>query len=402
MASLRIPSMLLFIIGSAKFNCEAERVLEIDRIEVMPVSVPRTRVISLATYGQLSTGNFEFVLVKVHTDEGVHGLGEVPPLPPLSPESQSVVVTMIRDCLAPQLLGEDPFNLERIWEKMDFVAPTYPMSKAPLDIALYDIMGKSLGVPVYKLLGGSDRKRFPNVGLIGIGSAEQVTADAVGMVEEGYRGLRLKIGPKKDVGNVEALRDGVGYDFNLRVDCNQAYSPHEAIRAIKAMERYEIELVEQPTVWWDFKALAKVADAVDTPIMPHESVFLASNVKSLIDLGAMGVLGLKMYRPGGGITSARRLLDMARIMGIPCLLHDDVELGVSLAAAAHFMAARHRDFKFDAELSGYGDMIGDDVVTPILKKEKGHFEVPEGPGLGIELDEEKMKRYARETITIQR
>jgi L-alanine-DL-glutamate epimerase-like enolase superfamily enzyme len=116
----------------------------------------------------------------------------------------------------------------------------------------------------------------------------------------------------------------------------------------------------------------------------------------------MGVLGLKMYRPGGGITSARRLLDMAKVMGIPCLLHDDVELGVSLAAAAHFIAARHRDLKFDAELSGYGDMIGDDVVTPILKKEKGHFEVPEGPGLGVELDEEKMGKYARETITIQR
>jgi len=375
--------------------------MKIDHIDIIPLTVPKSRTLTLSTYGWLSKGKFDFVLTRVHTDEGVTGVGECPPLPPLSPESQPVIVAMIKNWLAPQLLGEDPFDLERIWEKMDFAAPTYPMSKAALDIALYDIMGKALGVPVYKLLGGLSRKRFPLVALIGIGTEEQVSADASKIVGEGYTGIRLKIGPKRDVANVKAIRDVVGSDITLRVDCNQAYSTHGAIRVIKAMERYDIELVEQPTVWWDFKALARVAKALDTPIMPHESAFLISDVKALMDLGALGVLGLKMYRPGGGITNARRLLDMARLMGVPCLVHDDVELGVSLAAAANFVAARYRDLSYNPELSGFPEWIADDVVTPQLTIRDGHAEVPEGPGLGVELDEDKIKKYSVETITCE-
>ena len=376
-----------------------EKPMEINRIDIIPVSIPRSRTLTLSTYGQLGEGTFDFVLTKIYTDEDIVGVGECPPLPPLSPESQPVVATMIKNWLAPQLIGEDPFNIERIWEKMDFAAPTYPMSKAALDLALYDIMGKALDTPVYRLLGGLYKKRFPIVGLIGIGTEEEVSSDASRLVEEGYRGLRLKIGRKRDVAIVRALRDTVGNEVTLRVDCNQGYSTHEAIRAIKAMERYDIELVEQPTIWWDFKALATVAEAVDTPIMPHESIFLISDVKALIDLGALGVLGLKMYRPGGGITNARKLLDMAKLMGIPCLIHDDVELGVSLAAASHFIAARFRDLKFKPELSGYPEWIADDVVKPPIKIKNGYVEVPEGSGLGVELDEEKIEKYSFKTIT---
>jgi len=372
--------------------------MEITRIDIIPVSVPRSRVLTLSTYGKLSEETLDFVLTKIYTDEDILGVGECPPLPPLSPESQPVIVAMISNWLAPQLIGEDPFNMERIWEKMDFAAPTYPMSKAAIDLALYDIMGKALDTPVYNLLGGLYRKRFPIVGLIGIGSEKEVSTEASKLVEEGYTGLRLKIGPKRDIDNVRVLRDTVGGEVTIRVDCNQGYSTHEAIRVIKAMERYDVELVEQPTVWWDFKALATVAKAVDTPIMPHESIFLLSDVKALMDLGAVGVLGLKMYRPGGGITNARRLLDMARLMGIPCLIHADVELGISLAAATHFIAARYRDLKFKPELSGYPEWIADDVVTQPLDMKDGYAEVPEGSGLGVELDEDKIKRYSIGTI----
>jgi L-alanine-DL-glutamate epimerase-like enolase superfamily enzyme len=373
--------------------------MKINQIDIMPVCVPRSRSLSLSTYGKLGEKTLDFVLTKIYTDEGVSGVGECPPLPPLSPESQPVIVAMIRNWLVPQLIGEDPFNIEGIWKKMDFVAPTYPMSKAALDIALHDIIGKALNTPVHKLLGGLYCEKFPIVGLIGIGSEEQVSAEGSRLVEDGYTGLRLKIGPRKDAENVGALRDAVGDGVTIRVDCNQGYSTHEAIRVIKEVERYDVELVEQPTVWWDFKALATVAAAVDTPIMPHESAFTIADVKALIDLGAVGVLGLKMYRPGGGITNARRLLDMATLTGIPCLVHDDVELGVSLAAATHFIAARQRDLRFKAELSGFPEWIADDVVTPPLKIKEGYAEVPKGPGLGVELDEEKVKKYSTGTVT---
>ena len=373
----------------------------IDRIEVIKIQIPRSRTLTLSTYGQLGDGSFEFILTRVHTDEGIQGIGEVPPLPPLSPESQPVIATMIEKWIAPQLIGEDPFDIERIWTKMDFVAPTYPMSKAPLDMALYDIMGKTLGVPAHKLLGGSTVEKFPLVGLIGIGSEEEVVSEALRFVEEGYTGLRLKIGPGQDAGNVEAIREAVGDDVTIRVDGNQGYSIAEAAKAIRAMEPFGIELVEQPTPWWDFRGIADVAAAVDTPIMPHESIVQISDVKNLFDLGALGVLGLKTYRPGGGLTSARKLLDAARLMGVPCMLHDDVEMGVSLAAASQFIAARIGDLKFKAELSGYPEWIADYVEKTPLKMEGGYAHVPEGPGLGVELDPAKIEKYTTGTIVCE-
>jgi len=356
--------------------------------------MPTRKVLTLSRYGRLGEGRpFEFILTRIQTDEGITGVGECPPLPPLSPEPQSVIVEMLRRWIIPAILGLDPFDLELLWERMDFVAPTYPMSKAVIDMALWDIMGKSLGSPLYRLLGGSNVKRFPIVGLIGIGTPKEVAAEATRLVSEGYRGLRLKIGPSHDVQCAQAIREAVGDDVTLRVDCNQGYSAAKAIRVIKALERFDVELVEQPTPWWDFKALATVAKAIDTPIMPHESLYQMSDVKTLIDMGAVGVLGLKTYRPGGGVTSARRLLEMTRVMDIPCLLHDDIELGVSLAATAHIVAAYQRALTYTCELSGFPEWIADDVVTKPMRIDGGFAEVPEGPGLGVELDASKIERY---------
>lgn len=133
--------------------------------------------------------------------------------------------------------------------------------------------------------------------------------------------------------------------------------------------------------------------------MPHESLYLISDVKALIDLEALEVLGLKVYRPGGGITSAKKLINMAQILNIPCLLHDDIELGVSLAAAAHFIVANYRNIKLKCELSGYPDWIGDEVIKTPVKIVKGFAEAPEGLGLGVELDDEKVKKYSKGIIT---
>ena len=367
--------------------------LKITRIDIIPVKMLCKKVLSLSSYGQLGR-SFEFVLTRVHTNEGITGIGECPPLPPLSPESQPVIIAMLKHWLIPQVIGLNPFDLELVWEKMDYVAPTYPMSKAAIDIAIWDIMGKSLGVPVYRLLGGSAKRRFPVVELIGLGTPEEVAKEARSLVARGYTGLRLKIGPHQDVECVKAVREAVGDDVTLRVDGNQVYSTSQAIRVARALERFDVELFEQPTLWWDFKSMATVAKAVNLPIMPHESLYLMSNVKTLIDLGAVGVLGLKTYRPGGGITNAKRLLEMARIMNIPCLMHDDLELGVSLAAATHLITAYERVISHKCELSGFPEWIADHVVSIPINLGGGFAEVPEGPGLGVELDDSKIEKYS--------
>jgi len=376
--------------------------MRITKVEILPVDVPRAKALIISRYGSLGEGKpFQFVLARVHTDEGVTGVGEAPPLPPLSPESQPVIVETLRNWVVPSVLGMDPFETEAVWEKMDYIAPTYSMAKAVIDMALWDIMGKSLGVPVYRLLGGSKPEPIPNVGLIGIDAPEKVAAVASNLASEGYTGIRLKIGPGRDVDCVEAVRDAVGDEVTLRVDGNQGYMVADAVKMIRAIEPFGVEMVEQPTVWWDFKGLAEVAAAVDTPIMPHESMYLLSDVKSLIDMGAVGVLGLKTYRPWGGITGARRLLEMARVMNIPCMFHDDVELGVSLSAATHIISAYRRVITHKCELSGCPEWVKDDVVKKPIRFEKGSVHVPEGPGLGVELDESKLKKYSKGVIALE-
>lgn len=375
--------------------------MRINEIEVIQVDVPRRKVLRLARYGSLGEEDpFEFVLTRVHTDEGFTGAGEAPPLPPLSPESQTVVAAVIERWLAPRLLGVDPFETEEIWARMDYVAPTYSMAKAALDMALWDIKGKALGLPVHRLLGGSPPEKIPNVALIGLGEPEEVAITAEERAATGYTGIRLKIAPGMDVECVAAVRDAVGDGITLRVDCNQGYGAAEAVKMIRAIEPYGVELVEQPTVWWDFAALSEVAAAVDTPIMPHESMYLLSDVKSLIDMGAVGVLGLKTYRPWGGVTGARRLLEVARVMNVPCLFHDDVELGVSLAAATHIISAYRHVITHKCELSGYPEWMKDDVVKRPIRFEEGFVQVPDGPGLGVELDDEKLDRYAKDIVAI--
>jgi L-alanine-DL-glutamate epimerase-like enolase superfamily enzyme len=375
--------------------------MKISKIEVIPVNIPTKKILTLSRYGRLGEGRpFEFILTRVTTDDGVVGIGECPPLPPLSPENQGVVAEMLRKWVAPNVLGMDPFDLEGVWERMDFFAPTYPMVKATIDMALWDIQGRSLNQPVCKLLGGTP-KAIPNVGLIGIDSPDKVAAEGKRLASGGYTAMRLKIGPKRDVKCLAALREAVGEDATLRVDCNQGYAAHEIIKVIRELEAYDLELVEQPTAWWDFASLAKVAGSVDTPIMPHESLYSIADVKTLLDMGAMGVIGLKTYRPGGGITSAKHILDMARVMGVPCMFHDDIELGVSLAVARHVISAYSRVVSQKCELSGYPEWIADDVIKNPLKSDVATLEPPKGPGLGVELDEAKIKKYTTGIITIQ-
>ena len=169
---------------------------------------------------------------------------------------------------------------------------------------------------------------------------------------------------------------------------------------IREIEQFDVELVEQPTVWWDFATLAKVAGSVDTPIMPHESLFSMADVKTLIDMGAVGGLGLKTYRPAGGITNVRRILDMARVMNIPTLMHDDLEMGVSLSAASHIIAGCGKAITQKCELSGFPEWFNEDIIKEPVKLEKGYIESPKGPGLGFELNEAAIKKYTTGIVTV--
>jgi L-alanine-DL-glutamate epimerase-like enolase superfamily enzyme len=372
--------------------------MKIVKIEIIPVTIPLKKkvAISFTTWEQV-----EYVITKFYTDQGIVGIGESAPLLFISRESQETVIAITSKYLAPLLIGEDPFNVEKIWSKMDTVVPGNGVAKAALDLPLYDIMGKALKVPVYKLLGGKTTESFPLVGLVGLGPIDQMIKETMSWVEGGYPSVRIKtgLGVREDEEMVKQIRKAVGPDVRLRIDANQAYTPSMAIRAIKAVEPYDIEMAEQPTVWYDFEGLARVTASVDTPILPHESLYSIYDAVQLDRMGAGNVYGLKTYRPGG-ITLAKKLATYMELRNIPMFVCSCIELAVSTAAAAHFATAFFRNIKYASEMSGPVG-LEDDVAEPGIKIENGRATIFDKPGYGVELDEKKMKKYGGTPIIIK-
>jgi L-alanine-DL-glutamate epimerase-like enolase superfamily enzyme len=372
--------------------------MKITRIELIPVTIPLKRKlgISFVTWEKV-----EYVITKFYTDEGIVGIGESAPWVPISRESQETVIGIASKHLAPLLIGEDPFNIEKIWWKMDTVIPGNGMAKAAMDLPLYDIMGKALKVPVYQLLGGKTAESFPLVGLVGLGSVDEMIDETMMWVNEGCPSVRIKTGRgiRKDEEAIRKIREAVGPEVKLRVDANQAYQVPEAIRAIKALEPYDIEMAEQPTAWYDFEGLARVTAAVDTPILPHESLYSIYDAIQLDRMGAGNVYALKAYRPGG-LTLARKLAIYMELRNIPMFVCSAMELAVSTAAAAHFAVAFFRNIKYASEMSGPIGLV-DDIADPGVKIEKGMASVFDKPGYGVELDDKRMKKYGGTPIVIK-
>ena len=186
----------------------------------------------------------------------------------------------------------------------------------------------------------------------------------------------------------------------MRVDYNQAYTnPHEAIRAIKAIEPFGIDFAEQPVRNNDYIGLTYVQKRVDTPLMSHEDFFTLRDFITLVEMGAVGVLGLNSTRPGG-VTNALRALNYAEQRGLGAVIHDQ-PLGIASAMHIHIASARYHSFTYAAEIFG-SEMMEDDLITIPLNYEGGTAKVPEGPGWGIELDERALEKYATApTITLK-
>ena len=372
--------------------------MKIVRIDIIPVSIPfkKRAVISFAKWEEA-----EFVITKMYTDEGIIGVGESAPWVPISRESQETIVGIASKHLGPLLIGENPFDVEKIWWKMDNAVPGNGMAKATMDLPLYDIMGKALKVPVYQLLGGKTVESFPLAGLVTLGPVDQMIQETMEWVGAGYKSVRIKTGRgvKRDEESIREIRKAIGPDVQLRVDFNQAYSPSIAIRVIKALEPYDIEFAEQPTVWHDFEGLARVTASVNTPILPHESHYSIYDAIVLDRMGAGNVCVLKAYRPGG-ITLAKKLATYMELRNIPMFVCCSFELAVSTAAAAHLATALHRNIRYACAMTGSMDII-DDIAEPGIKIEKGVASVFERPGYGVDLDEKRLKKYAGTTITIK-
>jgi muconate cycloisomerase len=381
--------------------------MKISKIETIPVRLPTRRV---HQWAGLSTAIGAYVIIKLETDEGVVGWGEAPVLKDWGGdhmkyygETPQTTHHIVNDILAPALLGQDPSQFEAAHVLMDRAVKGYPYAKAAIDMALYDVAGKALGTPAYNLLGGRCRERVTIAHSLGLMEIAKAVDEARQVKGEGIKAIKLKGGvePKRDIELVKQIRKAVGPAIRISVDANQGYpSAGIAVRTIKAMEEYNILYMEQPVE--GISAMAEVAAQVDTSIMADESAWTPQDVLEISEKKAADIISLYTTKPGG-LFKAKKVAAVAEAAGLRCNVNGSVETGIGNAANMQLAAATpvaslpcvipvsRPQGKGGKGIAGI--YYQDDLITEAFEYGEGEIRVPAGPGLGVEVDLEKIERY---------
>lgn len=336
----------------------------------------------------------QYVLVRVSDDAGRVGLGEASVTSVWSGETQRGAIAMIEQEFTAILVGADPFDLEWISRRMDRSAFGNSFAKAALEMALLDLQGQTLGVPVHRLLGGravgSTATDNPGIRLkfvVGAVESELAAQRARTMVERGWRAIKVKIGrhehPRIDVDRLKAVRDAIGPDLWLSVDANGGYTVEQAVWVAARLEKLGVVLFEQPTRRGDHAAMAEVRSKSGIPIMADESVFTPLDALEVIRHRAADVLSLYPSKHGG-IRQTQQIAKIAEAAGIVCTIGSNLEREVATAAMAHVTTctANLQCERFP------GDLIGPIYFTEPLSRSPLRYQadrlwVPETPGLGV-------------------
>jgi L-alanine-DL-glutamate epimerase-like enolase superfamily enzyme len=332
----------------------------------------------------------ENAVVEIETDEGITGVGEICSIWDRKGRGDA---EDINDLLAEALTGCDPFRIAEIHGTMDgLLHRSYP-AKAGIDMALYDIVGKSLNTPVYNLLGGMVRDRVLLSHSLSMGEPEEIGDYAANLVKQGYKTIKAKIGmdAKSDEATVAAVRRKVGDDITIRVDANMGWkNPKEAVRNIKALEPYNLELVEQPLHYSDLEGLHHIREHVDTPIMADESVWTPSDAMACIKAAAVDIFNVYVSE-AGGIFPGSKIFAIGEAARIPCIIGSMPELGIGTSAQAH-LAFAMQNLGYGSDVNGFV-YHSDDVINEKFTIEDGHLLPPPGPGLGVTLNRDKIEQY---------
>ncbi|NLG84292.1 MAG: hypothetical protein GX493_06735 [Firmicutes bacterium] len=336
---------------------------------------------------------FTRTVLEVRTDEGLVGLSETA----APPEAIEPFVNV--------LLGEDPFNQERIRMKVSqrgYYSRQWLIASA-FEIACWDIIGKAFGVPLYKLLGGKMRDRVPVAAYLfyrypneegrgGVTTPEEMVAHCLDLVGKyGFRTIKLKGGvfaPEHDIAVIAALREALGKDYLLRLDPNAVWTAETAIRAGLKLEAYDLEYYEDPT--WGLAGMASVRKRVRIPLATNMCVIDFDHFAPAVELGAVDII-LSDPWYWGGLHNTKILAGMCKTFGLGMGLHSGIELGIGLAAMLHVAATiPNLLHAIDAH---YHHLKDDIIVGGKLQYQDGAMAPPEGPGLGVELDRAKLEEY---------
>jgi L-alanine-DL-glutamate epimerase-like enolase superfamily enzyme len=367
--------------------------MKITEVRTIPVWCPRRRAFGGVTRTALGPAAVsDYTIVFVDTDAGITGIGEVSSV---FKRRGELLRHDIDKALAPSVVGEDPTRIAYLVQKMDQALDGSEEGKAGIEMALWDILGKALDTPVYRLLGGKVRDRIPLSYSVPWGEPEQMAGFAVERVRAGHRTIKVKVGnePATDIAAVRLVREAIGPEVKLRVDGNMGWSTaKQAIGVIRAMEPYNLELVEQPLAAHDLEGMAEVRRAIGVPLMADESVRNPRSAMAVVRHGAADIANVYVTE-AGGLLNASRIFAMCEAAGMPCMIGSMPEFGIGTAAQIHLGVAM-------TNLGPDSDTCGvlyhaEDLLTRPLRIENGFSYPPEGPGLGVEIDMNVLERWRR-------
>ena len=363
----------------------------------MKITAIRTRPLALAFKepyhwaGRCDLGAVT-VLIEVETDEGLTGYGESTASRPAEG-----VISQLQG-IAPLLIGESPFDVERLMYRARFLGGfchnprSTNLTLAGLEMALWDIMGKAAGRPAHQLLGGAYHSEVDYFAFLQGDTAAELAEDARAAVEAGYTVIYLKVGrgEKKDLENAEAVRAVIG-DRKLRLDANEAWDPRTAIYMIKRLARFDPEFIEQPTPAQSISALRQVKEAVSVPIAADQSVFTLFDVYEVCRQRAADLIVLSFHE-AGGLLAFKKAAAVAEAAAIPICLHGQSVTGIT-DCAQHQVALTLPNLA-DGNQIMHQLLVEDVLAAPDITPRAGKLGLIERPGLGFDLDWEAVERAA--------
>ena len=366
--------------------------MRIKRIQAIAISLPMIKPVKMSFE---EVRNAENVLARIETSDGVIGWGEAASAPTMTGETPGSMVAAVR-YLADKLEGMPADDIAAAMHRAGQYLYGNNGAKAAIEMALFDALGKARGKPVYELLGGAKRQRVPALRLIGTGSTEGDIAETKKRLAEGYVAIKIKVGiasPEADAERARAVSAIPGDDVLICADANQAWTPDEAIRFVRGIADTRIEFFEQPVAAHDVAGMARVAAASRVKIGVDEGLHSLDDLRRHHELHAAQGCSLKTIKLGGmrPVHDAALLCEQLGMkVNLACKI---AEAGIASAGLLHLAAAIPA---VDWGVSLSSPYLAEDIVTEPIALAGGYLNVPGGAGLGITVDEAKVRRYARE------
>ncbi len=362
-------------------------IMIIKRIEVFKGKLELVKVFRIS-YGEWES--VDTIFVKTELDDGSVGWGEAPPAPEITGDTVETIVGSIR-YLSQLLKGADVSDIKSIDRLLREKLKGNSAAINGLINSIVDAMSKSMRLPPMRVLGfGSPTSEVITDITVGLDKPDVMASDAVSWVEKGFRTLKVKLGGHDglDVERVKRIRDAVGTNIRIRVDANQGWSPKEAVRISKSLERYDVEMIEQPVKAWDLEGLKYVKERSEIPIVADEAVHNSNDLKLLLMLDAIDGINIKLSK-AGGLVEATRMIEIARSFGKELMIGCMIESSLGMAIGSHLVAStgafRYVDLDSDITLKSQP------ILRP-LRRSADRIVVESGPGFGIEPDESRLEK----------